>query len=72
MKTPYQISPPVNPCKYVSIQRSSKSKITKDKSGKSVPHLEITEVVLVHIISDKFAIIVNNDYQKCRSKYRLY
>ena len=24
------------------------SKITKDKNGKNLPHLEITEVVLVH------------------------
>ena len=27
---------------------STKSKITKDKNGENVPHLEITEVVLVH------------------------
>ena len=27
---------------------STKSKITKDKNGRNVPHLEITEVVLVH------------------------
>ena len=27
---------------------STKSKITKDKNGKNVPHLEITEVLLVH------------------------
>ena len=26
----------------------NKSKITKDKSQENVPHLEITEVVLVH------------------------
>ena len=37
---------------------STKSKITKDKNGENVPHLEITEVVLVHCI------IINNDYQK--------
>ena len=36
--------------------RSTKSKITKDKNGKKVPHLEIAEVVLVHCN------IVNNDY----------
>ena len=36
---------------------STKNKITKDKNGESVPHLEITEVVLVHCN------IVNNDYQ---------
>ena len=33
-------------------------KITKDKYGQNVPHLEISEVVLVHCN------IVNNDYQK--------
>ena len=35
---------------------STKNKINKDKNGESVPHLEITEVVLVHCN------IVNNDY----------
>ena len=33
-------------------------KIAKDKNGENVPHLEITEVVLVHCN------IVNNDYQQ--------
>ena len=37
---------------------STKSKITKDKNGKNVSHLEITEVVLVHFN------IVNNNYQQ--------
>ena len=27
---------------------STKNKITKDKKGENVPHLEVTEVVLVH------------------------
>ena len=36
---------------------STESKITKDKNGENVPHLEITEVVLVHCN------MVNNDYQ---------
>ena len=35
---------------------STENKITKDKNGENVPHLEITEVVLVHCN------IVNNDY----------
>ena len=35
---------------------NTKSKITKDKNGKNVPHLEITEIVLVHWNN------VNNDY----------
>ena len=37
---------------------STKNKITKDKNSENVPHLEITEVVLVHFN------IVNNDYQQ--------
>ena len=37
---------------------STKNKITKDKNCENVPHLEITEVVLVHCN------IVNNDYQE--------
>ena len=37
---------------------STKNKTTKDKNGENVPHLEITEVVLVHCN------IVNNDYQQ--------
>ena len=37
---------------------STKNKITKDKNGENVPHLEITEVVLV------YCNIVNNDYQE--------
>ena len=37
---------------------SNKNKITKDENGENVPHLEISEVVLVHCN------IVNNDYQQ--------
>ena len=37
---------------------SAENKITKVKNGENVPHLEITEVVLVHCG------IVNNDYQQ--------
>ena len=37
---------------------STENRITKDKKGEYVPHLEITEVVLVHCN------IVNNDYQQ--------
>ena len=33
-------------------------KITKDKNGENVPHLDITEVALV------YCNIVNNDYQQ--------
>ena len=35
-----------------------KSKITEDKNGENIPHLEITQVVLIHCN------IVNNDYQQ--------
>ena len=37
---------------------STENKITKDKNGENVPHLEVTEVVLVHCN------IVNNVYQQ--------
>ena len=37
---------------------STENKISKDKNGENVPHLEITEVVLVHCN------IVNNDYEQ--------
>ena len=43
-------------CNY--LPGSTKSKITKNESGENVPHLEITEVVLIHCN------IVNNDYQQ--------
>ena len=36
---------------------NTKNKVSKDINGKSVSHLEITEVVLVHCN------VVNNDYQ---------
>ena len=37
---------------------STESKITKDKNGENVPHLEIVELVLVHCN------LVNNDYKQ--------
>ena len=37
---------------------STESEITKDKNCENVPHLEITEVILVHCN------IFNNDYQQ--------
>ena len=36
----------------------TESKITNDKNGEDVPHLEIVELVLVH------SNLVNNDYQQ--------
>ena len=41
----------------IKLLGSTDHKITKDKNGGNVPHLEITEVVLVHCN------MVNNDYQ---------
>ena len=37
---------------------STKSKIKKDKNGKNIPDLEITEVVFIHYN------VVNNSYQQ--------
>ena len=37
---------------------STEFKITKDKNGENVPHLEVVELVLVHCN------LVNNDYQQ--------
>ena len=42
----------------MKLLRSNENKLTKDKNGENVPHLEITEVVLVHCN------IANNDYQE--------
>ena len=42
----------------MKLLESTKNKITKDKNGENVPHLEIFEVILVHFN------IVNNDYQQ--------
>ena len=42
----------------MKLLRSTKNKITRDKNGENLPHLEITEVVLVHCD------IVTNDYQQ--------
>ena len=44
--------------KTIKLLESTKSKITKDKNGENVPHLEITEVVLLHCN------IVNNNYKQ--------
>ena len=42
----------------MKLLRSTENKMPNDKNGENVPHLEITEVVLVHCN------IVNNDYQQ--------
>ena len=42
----------------MKLRGGTNSKITKDQNGEDVPHLENTEVVLIHCN------IVNNDYQQ--------
>ena len=42
----------------MKLPRNTENKINKDKYGENVPHLEFTEVVLVHCN------IVNSDYQQ--------
>ena len=42
----------------MKLLRSTENKITKDKNGKNVPHLEITVAVLVNCN------IANNDHQQ--------
>ena len=42
----------------IKLLGSTENKIIKDKNGENVPHLEITEVLLVHCD------IVNNDYSQ--------
>ena len=42
----------------MKLRGSTESKITKDKNGENVPHLEVVELVLVHCN------LVNNDYQQ--------
>ena len=44
--------------KTMNLLGSTKNKITNDENGENMPHLEITEVVLVHCN------FVNNDYQQ--------
>ena len=41
----------------IKLLRSTKNKVTKDKIGENVPHLEVTVVVSVHCN------IVSNGYQ---------
>ena len=42
----------------MKLLESTKNKIIKDKNGENVPHLEITDVLLIHCD------IVDNDYQQ--------
>ena len=52
------ISPELLTPETMKLLGSTENKITKDKKGQNVPHLEITEVVLARCN------IVNNDYQQ--------
>ena len=42
----------------MKLLESTKSKITKNENDENVPHLEITEVVLI------YRYIINNDYRQ--------
>ena len=42
----------------MTLLESTKSKMTKDENSENMPHLEITEVVLIHYNID------NNNYQQ--------
>ena len=44
--------------KTMKLVGSTENKIAKDKNGKNIPYLEITEVIVFHCN------IVNHDYQK--------
>ena len=46
---------------------STESKITKDKNGENLPHLEITEEVFIHC-----NIVNNKDQQDSRVLYTFY
>ena len=55
IKTRY--NPKLSTPETMKLLRSTKSRITEDKNGENVPHLEITVVLLVHCN------IINNGYQ---------
>ena len=56
IKTGYYLE--LLPPETMKLLGNTKSKITKDENVENLPHLEITEVVLIHCN------IVNNDYQQ--------
>ena len=57
IKTGYYLNLPTP--ETMKLLESTKSKRTKDENGKNVPHLEITEVVLVHrnIVNDHYTLV---------------
>ena len=42
---------------------STKSKITKNKNGENVPYLEVTEVVLIHVML--LIVVINKIQESC-------
>ena len=56
MKNEYYLE--LLPPETMKLLGSAESKITKDKNGENVPHLEITKLVSVHCN------LVNNDYKQ--------
>ena len=50
----------------MELLESTKSNITKNEGGDSVPHLEINEVILLHCN------IANNNFQKKIQEFCLY
>ena len=56
IKTEYYLE--LSTPKTMKLLGNTKSKINKDENGENVPHLEITEVILVHCN------FVNNYYQQ--------
>ena len=56
MKTRYYLE--LSTPETIKLLGSITSKLTKDKNGENLPHLQITEVVLVHCN------IFNNNYQQ--------
>ena len=57
-KIKIRYNPKLSTPETIKLLRSTKSKITEDKNGENVPHLEITVVLLVHCN------IINNGYQQ--------
>ena len=45
------------------------NKITKDKNGENVPHLEITEIVLIHC--DIVIMIINKNQESCARLFQI-
>ena len=53
----------------MKLLRSTENKITKDKNGENVLHLEIIDVVLVHVILPKM--IINKIQGFCINLFKI-